>query len=69
MRTALWNAAKEPLRWLVLAVIPVVIVYLTGLNAQWAVYSVVVLRLLDKFIHELGKEANNDTMVMGLTRF
>lgn len=65
----LWEALKEPLRLLVLAVIPVAITYLTGISEQWAVLAVLILRFIDKVMHEAGKEQENPTLEKGLTRF
>lgn len=67
-KAVLWKAAKEPLRLLVLAVIPVAAVYFNDLPYEWAAVAVVLLRLLDKFLHELGKEKDN-RLVKGLTQF
>jgi len=69
MKTALWEAVKEPLRILVLAVIPFAIAYLTEVSYEWAVVAVVVLRFVDKFLHQLGKEKESEGLTLGLTRF
>lgn len=68
-KEALWEAVKEPLRLLVLSVIPFGIVWLTSIPDQWAVVAVLVLRLIDKYMHELGKEESNPSLELGLTRF
>ena len=65
----LWKAAKEPLRLLVLSVLPVLITSLGDLSYWWAGVAIVLLRLLDSIIHEVGKETNNETLTKGLTRF
>jgi hypothetical protein len=52
-KEALIEAIKEPLRLLVLAVIPFGIAYFTEINAQWALIAVVVLRFVDKWLHEI----------------
>jgi hypothetical protein len=52
---ALWEAAKEPLRWLTLAVIPVLATYLARQDMQWAVYATVALRMIDKVLHQADK--------------
>ena len=49
---ALWEAVKEPLRWAVLSIIPVLIVYFSGLNLAWAGIVVVLLRIIDGYLHE-----------------
>jgi len=51
----IWEAVKEPLRLLVLAVIPFAIAYFTELNYEWAAVITVVLRFIDKLLHEVGK--------------
>ena len=77
-KNAIWEAIKEPLRLLVLAVIPFLLLYFGTINAEWAVTLTVVLRFIDKLLHELGKqeEATNNTkfpttsvLTGGLTRF
>jgi len=65
----IWEAAKEPLRLLVLAILPVLIVSLNELPYEWAAIAIVLLRLLDSVLHEVGKETNNETLTRGLTRF
>ena len=69
MRNAIWEATKEPLRLLVLAVIPFVIAYFSALDYQWAVVATVVLRWLDKVLHEIGKETKSEGLTAGITRF
>jgi hypothetical protein len=68
-KTILWEAVKEPLRLLVLAIIPIVLVYFQAINAEWATLIVVVLRFVDKLLHELGKEKENESLEKGITRF
>ena len=63
------EAAKEPLRLLVLAIIPFAIAWANGGGYEWAGIMVVVLRGLDKFLHEIGKEKENEGLIKGLTRF
>jgi len=73
IRKALWEATKEPLRWVVLAAIPVLLVYLEKIPYAWAVLATLFLRFADKFIHTLGKEEEEGTLkevlLKGLTRF
>ena len=64
-----FEAIKEPLRLLVLALIPFGVVYFQGLSYEWAVLAVVVLRFLDKLLHEYGKVSESDNLTKGLTRF
>ena len=70
---ALKKAAIEALRVAVLAVIPIVIdglsngmidLRLVGISALIAL-----LRFVDKYLHNLGKEQENDILIKGLTRF
>jgi len=65
----IWKAAKEPLRLLVLSILPVLITSLGDLSYWWAGVAIVLLRLLDSVLHEVGKETNNETLTKGLTRF
>ncbi len=68
-----WEAIKEPLRLLVLAVIPLAISYFSELNFSWVVPAVFILRFIDKYLHELGKSQSTtrktSRLVTGLTRF
>lgn len=67
----------ELARVVLLAIIPVI---MTSINAEngfidinWQVVLAVgllaVLRWLDKLVHLMGKEAQNKTMIKGITRF
>ena len=51
----IWEAAKEPLRLLVLSVLPVLITSLAELSYWWAGVAIVLLRLLDSVLHEKVK--------------
>lgn len=68
-KEALWRAVKEPLRLLVLALVPFGVAYFGELNYEWAALVVVVLRFADKYLHELGKATKSDVLVKGITRF
>lgn len=68
-KQVIWEALKEPLRLLVLAIIPVAITFLTGLDVMWAAPMVALLRFIDKFLHELGKAESDENLIKGLTRF
>ena len=68
-KSALVEAVKEPLRLLVLAVIPFGIAWLGGLPYEWAVVATVALKFLDKFVHQLGKNTDRVGLVKGITRF
>ena len=65
LKKALWEATKEPLRWLVLAILPVLATYLAKIDGQWALYATVVLRMIDKTLHEVSK-ANPKAKVVKL---
>ena len=64
-----WEATKEPLRVLVLALIPFGLVYFGSLSYEWAAIIVLVLRFADKMLHELGKANEDKDLIKGLTRF
>jgi hypothetical protein len=70
-KSALWEAIKEPLRILVIALIPLLINWLSGQpwNTEFITLTVIVLRAIDKILHDYGKEAGNTTLEGGLTRF
>jgi len=76
MNKALKESLKELSRIVVLAVIPILISGLNSTNGTVSVDPNVVLvvallallRWLDKFLHETGKEKNN-TLIKGITRF
>ena len=68
-KTALWEASKEPLRLLFLAIIPIFSVMLLDVPGEWAVVAIAVLRFIDKLLHELGKESGDKNLELGLTRF
>jgi hypothetical protein len=71
----IWESAKEPLRLLVLAIIPFIVAATTGIDAQWAIYATIVLRFIDKYLHEKAiaepvKTRNEGLLgVTGLTGF
>jgi len=66
---ALLEASKEPLRLLVLAIIPIGMAYVKTIPYEWAGILIVLLRLIDSVLHEVGKEKKNDRLELGLTRF
>lgn len=72
---ALFESIKEPLRLLVLAIIPFAIAYFTELDYQWAIGATIVLRFIDKWLHEIAiaqpaKTQNEGLLgVKGLTGF
>lgn len=68
------EALKEGLRVVVLAVVPVLISgfqQMEGFDWRLVIVTGVIafLRFLDKWLHEMGKEEDNDTMKRGLTQF
>jgi hypothetical protein len=65
----IWEATKDPLRLLVLAIIPFILVYFETINTQWAVVITVVLKYIDKILHEIGKETGSENLTKGLVRF
>ena len=69
----IWEAIKEPLRLLVLAIIPLGLVYAQGLSYEWAVGLVFILRFIDKMLHlagqELSTKKDESILLKGLTRF
>ena len=65
----LWSAVKEPLRLLVLAIIPTLLTYFGAIDAQWALVLLLVLRFIDKYLHEYGKNKGYEDLIKGLTRF
>ena len=70
-----WEAAKEPLRLLVLAIIPFIVTMVAGIDAQWAIYATIALRFIDKYLHEIAKaepaKTRNEGIggITGLTGF
>jgi hypothetical protein len=62
---ALKEAIKEPLRWLFLAILPFGIAYVAKLDYSWAGIVVVVLRMIDKYLHETAPKGEAG----GLVRF
>lgn len=72
-KEALLKAVKEPIRLLVLALIPFALAYLSVIDAQWAIGLTVALKFADKYLHELGKTMGTarkeSPLTRGLTRF
>ena len=68
-KTLLWEAVKEPLRLLVIAVIPLALTWLAELPFEWAGAAILVLRFVDSLLHELGKAKENESLAKGLVRF
>jgi len=61
------EALKEFLRLVVFAIIPVLIVVLTEVGAEWGLLMVGALRFIDKFLHEYWKE--KEVNIKGLLPF
>jgi hypothetical protein len=74
-KEAIWEAIKEPLRLLVLAIIPFALAYFSVLPYQWAITLTLILRAIDKYLHEVAKEVpakqQNEGLlgIKGLTGF
>ncbi len=63
MSKPLKKSLKELARLLVLAVIPVLVVYFGDLPYEWAGVAIALLRFVDKYLHSSG------IAKLGLTRF
>jgi hypothetical protein len=66
---AIWEACKEPLRLLVLAIIPFGLAFLTEVTWPQAGVLLLVLRFIDKYLHEIGAAKKESSLTLGLTRF
>ena len=66
---AVFEASKEPLRLLLLAVIPIGLAYVKTIPYEWAGVLIVLLRLTDSVLHEVGKEKKSEFLIKGLTQF
>lgn len=64
-KEALVEALKEPLRLLLLAIIPFGIAAIVDSGYEWAGIVVVILRIIDKYLHELAPKGEAG----GLARF
>jgi hypothetical protein len=67
----LWEAAKEPLRLLILGIVSWALVEFTPIanNNSTIAILILILRFVDKYLHEFGKATDNGTLSLGLTRF
>lgn len=67
------EALKEAGRVVLIAVVPILVDQLStgefNLRLIWVAGAIAGLRFLDKLLHEAGKEAGNDLVAKGLTRF
>ena len=68
-KEALLEAIKEPLRLLLLAVIPFAMAYVETVSWEFAGALIVILRFIDKLLHEFGKVNKNENQLKGLTQF
>jgi hypothetical protein len=77
MKVVLQNPVKEAvlafLRIAVLAVIPIAVQALEAEEIDWRVLAVTaaiaILKGVDEYIHTVGKNNENDSQILGLTRF
>lgn len=73
MSPALKEAVLELFRVVVLSIIPVAIMGLEDgsldLRTIGVVAGVAALRFIDKLLHEMGKEKDNQKLIRGITRF
>jgi len=65
---ALWEAVKEPLREIILAILPFLVIYFSEVHAWWGVLLYVILRGGDQYLHELWK-VNKKKGIRGLSPF
>ncbi len=67
------EALKEVGRLVLLAIIPLLIIQLeSGMfdyKSILVVIIVTILRFIDKYIHEIGKDRGQESLIKGLTRF
>ena len=68
-KKAILEACKEPLRLLILAIIPFLLVWIGTINTEWAFVILAFLRFADKALHEIGKATDSDQLTKGLTGF
>jgi hypothetical protein len=72
----IWESVKEPLRWVLLAILALVIQSLLSwvdgnelMSTENTILITAFLRMMDKIIHDLGKNLDSDSMTKGITRF
>lgn len=67
------EAAKEALRIMVLAVVPIMITGIQNSELSWQLIGVTALiaalKFVDKLLHEIGKREGNRKKILGLTQF
>jgi len=68
-----WEAFKEGMRLFLFALFPALISYLesagTAIDPIVVAIGVLILRSVDKAIHEYGKKVESETLIKGLSRF
>ena len=68
--TVLFESLKEPARLLLLAVVAwILTVVVPQIDEDWVPAITIILRFVDKYLYEFGKETDNDNIKLGLTRF
>jgi len=70
-KEAVLEAIKEPLRLLMLALLPLLVNWISGQpwNVEFITVIVIILRAVDKILHDIGTQTGNETLKGGLTRF
>jgi uncharacterized membrane protein YqaE (UPF0057 family) len=67
------ESAKDALRIVVLAIIPVVVAGLESGGVDWILVAnvglIALLKFIDSLLHEYGKAEKKTSLVTGLTRF
>lgn len=61
---------KEPIRLLILGIISFAIVELSNVQNpdQWMVMLLLVLRIADKWLHDIGKAVDSNQLTKSITR-
>ena len=61
---------KEPLRWVAIAIIAWLIdLVVPTMKPEYIPYTMIVLRFVDKMLHDLGKNIDSEALKTGLVRF
>lgn len=67
---AFFEYVKEPLRWVAVAVVAYLIdMVVPSMKTEYIPYVMIVLRFVDKWLYDIGKEADSDVVKGGLLRF
>lgn len=71
--TSLGKAVLDGLRVMVLSIIPILGDFLASGEFNWNIILIAaalsILKSLDKYLHEFGKENEDDILIKGLVRF